>query len=644
MIPIFSPAKKARQILQATAELFTGKDFGTEIWFAGDKHSKGYFCKVDTTLFGEELVPVLINPTQSYLVDALSGFRALDIDSSGNLLSSPFTYGLGISTFDRNSAYTYHPVYEALAPEATGGFLAIHLVEENSGKDLYSGGSVVHNIPTGAIAKIFSSSYPSFTFLAQGSYGSFKAICNISSLGNLVFITFLHSDGHKVVLKGSVTDGSIPATSISGVTEVFCSDTTNLYGVLNSSYPANVDADLPLNAGRLVKLDSTGNILLTSDILADFILLICDTHIESFLNVIVLNHAGSGKYKQSSVEVLQINKLDLTVIRSFPVNCSIPYAGTIGADSYGYVSAGSKVLRIPPPPNPAPSIPYTDGVYSPVDSRIYGYSKPSQKLYIFSSSLSLISEVQTDWGTTFDWSTMLVSDSGLILFQKYGAGSAGHIYTYDPITDSLGLFSDGQPQAVSIYTEGDYVYKAYFWYTVNTVTRLNLKTSEVLASTPVSNTLNLAITVFDNAVWVLSTGYGRDYMTIDKLSMDLQTVLASYPVPNSAGYQSYPELKLANGKLWFTTYSFSPTTSIILRSFNPTTEVFESYSDAKLNIGQAEVLGNYLYLMSMTGTFRFNLTTNTFEASDVVGSTGLIPRTTTNTNVVVVNNSAIALV
>ena len=78
--------------------------------------------------------------------------------------------------------------------------------------------------------------------------------------------------------------------------------------------------------------------------------------------------------------------------------------------------------------------------------------------------------------------------------------------------------------------------------------------------------------------------------------------------------------------------------------FNPTTEAFESYSDAKLDIGQAEVLGNYLYLMSTTGTFRFNLTTNTFEASDVVGSTGLIPRATTNTNVVVVNNSAIALV
>ena len=124
----------------------------------------------------------------------------------------------------------------------------------------------------------------------------------------------------------------------------------------------------------------------------------------------------------------------------------------------------------------------------------------------------------------------------------------------------------------------------------------------------------------------------------------MQTLLATYQVPSSAGYSSYPELKIAGGRLWFTSYKLSPTVSILLRSFNPTTEAFESYSDAKLDIGQAEVLGDSLYLMSITGTFRFNFTTNTFEASDVVGSTGLIPRATTTANVVGVNNSTIALI
>ena len=641
MIPIFSPSKKARRTAAAVISLFTGKDFGTEVWFAGDKQSTGYFCKVDTSALGEETSPVLIDPSASFLVDTSGSFRALEIDGTGTLISSPYEYGSGISTFDRVSAYSYSPIYEVLNPFAEGGFLTTHLVSEPSGDDIYFAGSVIHNVPTGAIAKIFSSSYPALDFLSQNSFGGFKAICNMASIGVYVFITFLRFDGVKFVQKGVVTSGSVPNTSETGVTEVFCSDGNHFYGALNTSYPADDEAPLPVDAGKVVKLDSTGSIVLTSAILADFILTIGDTNLETFLNVIVLNQAGDGKYKNSSIEVLQVRKSDLTVIRSFSVNCAIPYAGTIGADTYGYFSAGSKVLRIPPPPMSSDSgDSLTIAIYSAFDNRIYVYSASTQKLHIYTPSLQYIGFVQTPWSGSFAYPMLDVTASGKILFTYHSSGSPQTVHYYDIPTGEFSSFQSLSLETTDIAVNGNDVYLTSYWYTSTTVLKLNTVTGVWTGSASLSTTQQLACFVAGGFVWALSSGLGRAAIKLHKLTLDLQTVVAEFDVPNSGNRQPMSNIVFASGRLWFGTYSLS-SASARLESFNILTEAFASHQFSfqyfdNLNNAASE---DFIYLSSAAGIVKFSIASNSVDS--IVGTAGDLVNTQTSTNVISTHSTSL---
>src|SRR5574343_481447 len=346
MIPIFSPAKKARKLITAIVSLFTGKSYASEVWFAGASQSKGYFCKADTTRLSSETLPTLIDPTTNFLADESSSLKALEVTDTGTLISSPFDYGAGVSTFDRVSIYSYDPIYASLLPDANGGFLFTSLMQDGARKVLFSGGRLPNpTLAARAVGITYPSSEPVYTYTAN--FTSAHSFIRGTSIGAYWVLSFIDADMKRYsTLKGEAGF----STPLTGVSETFCNDGTFFYGNLNSSYPVDEEALLPIDAGKVVKLNSNGSVALTSAILADFVLLISDTKLEPFLNVVVLNSSGDGKYKNSAISVLQVRKSNLTVIRTLPVSCNIPYSGTIGADSYGYFSAGTKVLRIPPPP------------------------------------------------------------------------------------------------------------------------------------------------------------------------------------------------------------------------------------------------------------------------------------------------------